>query len=230
MRWYCLLLLFCVTQFGYSSDLTISFNHVFDGNKIQVPSEQYITNTEEKVSITKLKYYIGNVKLTYETGVVFVDVTPFHLIDLDKLNSMSFKLVNVPLGVISKLEFGIGVDSLTNAKGLLDGDLDPMNGMYWGWSSGFINFKLEGTCLNCKGDNEFNFHLGGFMSPNQSYQQVVLPMFKKGKTGKEQIKVKVELAAFFKGFYIDKTPRIMSPSIATKRISKKIPSMFNVEK
>ena len=61
----------------------------------------------------------------------------------------------------------------------MDGDLDPLKGMYWAWSSGFINFKLEGSCLNCGSEKEFTYHIGGFIAPYQSFQTASIPLNQK---------------------------------------------------
>ena len=62
---------------------------------------------------------------------------------------------------MKRIYFQIGIDSLTNVSGDLDGDLDPALGMYWAWNSGYINMKLEGKSSSCKSvKKEFQFHIG----------------------------------------------------------------------
>lgn len=42
----------------------------------------------------------------------------------------------------------------------MDGDLDPLNGMYWAWNSGYINMKIEGITPKCQDATiYFNFIL-----------------------------------------------------------------------
>ncbi|WP_222597316.1 MbnP family protein [Chitinophaga pinensis] len=40
------------------------------------------------------------------------------------------------------------------------------DGMYWGWNSGYIFFKMEGTSsvapLDPSGQHKFRYHIGGF--------------------------------------------------------------------
>jgi len=59
----------------------------------------------------------------------------------------------------------IGTDSITNVSGALDGDLDPIKGMYWAWNSGCINFKLEGTRVISGKKTPFEYHIGGYNGP-----------------------------------------------------------------
>jgi hypothetical protein len=50
---------------------------------------------------------------------------------------------------ISKITFSAGIDSLTSTAGIQKGVIDPINGMYWAWQSGYVNFKIEGKSSSC---------------------------------------------------------------------------------
>ena len=41
----------------------------------------------------------------------------------------------------------LGVDSVLNYNGVHEGALDPINGMYWTWQTGYIHCKLEGKII-----------------------------------------------------------------------------------
>ena len=57
----------------------------------------------------------------------------------------------------------------------MGGDLDPTKGMYWAWQSGYINFKMEGSCSQCLATkNNFEFHLGGYQQPFYAMQTIEL--------------------------------------------------------
>lgn len=57
----------------------------------------------------------------------------------------------------------IGIDSLTQKDGARAGALDPFNGMYWAWHSGYIQLKLEGNIkLKDGGQQDIIIHAGGF--------------------------------------------------------------------
>jgi hypothetical protein len=58
-------------------------------------------------------------------------------------------------------------------SGAYEGDLDPMNNMYWTWQSGYINLKFEGSI----DDGVYReYHLGGYAYPNNALQKVSLKM------------------------------------------------------
>ena len=50
----------------------------------------------------------------------------------------------------------------------MDGDLDPVHGMYWTWQSGYIQFKLEGLLRDSAGERKLELHLGGFEGENKT--------------------------------------------------------------
>ena len=63
----------------------------------------------------------------------------------------------------------------SNVAGAIGGTLDPINGMYWAWNSGYVNFKIEGTStLSNARKNAFKFHLGGYQHPYNSYRAVLI--------------------------------------------------------
>jgi hypothetical protein len=71
-----------------------------------------------------------------------------------------------------KVDFAVwmlfGVDSLLQRGGVMDGDLDPVHGMYWTWQSGYIQFKLEGLLRDSAGERKLELHLGGFEGENKT--------------------------------------------------------------
>ena len=73
----------------------------------------------------------------------------------------------------------IGMDSVMNTCGRLDGPYDPLLGMYWAWNTGYINLKIMGESSAVPtNSHEFEFHLGGYRFPFATAQtiQVDLPI------------------------------------------------------
>ena len=57
----------------------------------------------------------------------------------------------------------IGVDSTRNVSGAQTGALDPNNGMFWTWNSGYIMAKMEGRSpSSTQPFGIILFHMGGF--------------------------------------------------------------------
>jgi hypothetical protein len=81
-------------------------------------------------------------------------------------------VVQVPEGEYTAVTFTIGVDSLRSTMdisrrgGVLEPSGGMQDGMYWGWNSGYIFFKMEGDSpqapLDPAGKKKFRYHIGGF--------------------------------------------------------------------
>ena len=171
---------------------------------------------------------MGNFSIQFESGKTFEDSTHYHLIDLSDPSTFTFDLEVAPESKVTRISFGIGVDSLANAKGLMSGDLDPMNGMYWAWSSGFINFKMEGELQKDASIKEFSYHIGGFLKPNETYKSVVIQL-KNGIEIKEgKIVLNCNLKPLFESYSIIDHPKILSPSVKAKTFSFELPQLFTV--
>jgi hypothetical protein len=89
----------------------------------------------------------------------------------------------------------------------MTGDLDAMYGMYWAWQSGYINVKIEGSSSVCKTrKNVFQYHLGGYLSPNQTIQQLAFA------TTSYHINLAIVLDNILQHQSLLNTPEVMSPS------------------
>lgn len=131
-----------------------------------------LNNSYENININifkinKLKFYISNLKF-YLKGKEVLEYHKKHiLIDIENENSLKILIPNKLR--FDEITFNLGVDEETNKSGAKGGDLDPINGMYWTWNSGYINFKVEGIY---KGSNDFSYHIGGFMKPYDTIQLI----------------------------------------------------------
>lgn len=161
---------------------------------------------EVEFSIENFKFYISQITLLKQGNIVFQEENSFHLIEVIKgKDQFEFK-INKALEY-DQVQFLLGIDSLTNVSGALDGDLDPTKGMYWAWQSGYINFKLEGTHANCPTrDNKFQFHLGGYLPPFLAAKNVLLDCITRGL-----ILIEFDVESFLNQIDISATHTIMSP-------------------
>jgi hypothetical protein len=110
-------------------------------------------------------------------------------------------------------------------SGALGGDLDPTKGMYWAWQSGYINFKLEGKSKLCKTrNNEFQFHVGGYLSPFQTIQQVSLKI-----NSTNQINVSIDIEQFITELDLTEINQVMTPGVESVVLARKLPLIFNMQ-
>jgi hypothetical protein len=179
-----------------------------DAQDLKKQSVKFTFKNEKSTdfSIETFKFYVSQLVFLKNGEIVFEERNSFHLIDIiNTKNQFSFD-VNESVEY-DQIQFLLGIDSLTNVSGALDGDLDPTKGMYWAWQSGYINFKLEGIHLDCPArDNKFEFHLGGYLPPFLAAKKVLLNC-----TNQELLQVEFNLEAFFNQINFETTQRIMSP-------------------
>lgn len=144
--------------------VVLDFDHVFGPNQFQLNEEYTHPRLGEKMTFTTFKYYVSNIKLVNKDGnkVEFPD--SYFIVDAGGSNKII--LDNVKGGEYTGLELMMGVDSVRNESGAQTGALDPMNGMFWSWNSGYIMIKAEGTSPDAESGN-FSFHLGGFKGENK---------------------------------------------------------------
>lgn len=157
-------------------------------------------------SIENLKFYVSQISLLKRGEIVFEEDKSFHLIDIiNSKNQFTFEINNDI--EYDQIQFQLGIDSLTNVSGALDGDLDPTLGMYWAWQSGYINFKIEGIHSDSPTrDKKFQFHLGGYLPPFLAARDVLLDC-----NTHELILIEFDIKAFLNQIDISTTHTIMSP-------------------
>lgn len=150
---------------------TVTFNFQAKVNaKNLLAGAKYINTANDTFSVSKLTYYLTNIKLTRADGKVYSEPASYHLIQhMD--NKTSFTLKDVPEGTYTKIEFLVGVDSLTNVGSVRTGALDPANDMYWQWE-GYLFLKMEGTYNSeeTTETSEYAIHVGGYKAPNPCLQ------------------------------------------------------------
>jgi hypothetical protein len=153
--------------------LYIQFVNQAGGQPLQLNTGEYSNEAGELFTVSMLQYFISNIRLRNTNGKDFVvpNDSSYFLINESSPDSRLVR-VNVPEGEYDRIYFIVGVDSLRNTMpvGKRNGVLDPANsmdnGMYWGWNSGYIFFKMEGNSpkapVDPTGQRKFRYHIGGF--------------------------------------------------------------------
>ncbi len=143
-----------------TGNIVFVFKNEVDGVPVQMGPMNFTNEAGNVYSIDYLKYYISNIVFINSDGSEF-KANNYELIDEDKNESKYFTVENVPFGNYDSLRFYMGVDSAINTVGALQGDLDPVNGMFWDWQSGYINFKHEGSFVDSLGTTQsLIYHYG----------------------------------------------------------------------
>jgi hypothetical protein len=172
--------------------------------------------------ISKFKFYLSNVRFYNSDNLVDEESYSYHLIDLMDTSKNELLMKRNNNIAFNQIVFNLGVDSATNVAGALEGDLDPMNNMYWTWQSGYINLKLEGVF-----DNRIKreYHLGGYLQPFNSLQTIKLE-WKNSST----MKIYIHLDDFIRSIPDSIPPQIMSPGSSSVYLSKLFAKSISSEK
>lgn len=155
--------------------LEIAFENMVGTQPLVLSTATYTNEAGNSFTVTMYKYYISNIKLWRADSTFYTEPESYHLIQEQLFDTKSFIIHEVPAGEYTHISFMIGVDSLRNVSGAQTGALDPGNDMFWGWITGYIMAKLEGTSTVAP-NGRISFHLGGFSGSNNVLRTVKLSM------------------------------------------------------
>lgn len=178
-----LLVLFAVSGFlsckkdkSFESDqspLTVHLNLIANGTKLHL-GHLYTNDLGEDYTISAFKIYLSNFSISDEQGSGSSEKESYHLADASDTSSLTFDVMLDRIA-FDRINFMIGVDSLRNVSGAQIGALDPTNGMFWTWNSGYIMAKLEGTSPSSPDPGQrFQYHIGGYAGAEATQRLVSL--------------------------------------------------------
>ena len=176
--WGILLSSTCITNAQHSAKglLSIAFNHYIDNQVLNLDSTIYKNIFNQTFTVSNFKYYVCNIHLKKSDGKEYISKDYF-LINEDEEKSKKIILNSIPNGTYTSISFTIGVDSIHNCSGAQSGALDPANGMFWAWNTGYIFLKLEGkSSFSNAPANIFEYHIGGYKSPSNALIVVTLKL------------------------------------------------------
>lgn len=226
LRFVFIVLFICIANSVYSQQNSISIRFIPQYDAVPVEIGKKYPYKNDSVEIEVLKFYISGIMFYQGNELVDAVEKKHHLIDIENPASQSISHTNNKNVKFNRIIFNIGVDSTTNEAGASGGDLDPTNGMYWEWRSGYINLKLEGRSRICPArKNQFAFHIGGYQHPYNTIQQLDLPV-----TDTAKIVVVFDLNAFLNQVNISELYEVMSPNEKATGIAKKIALAFSIAK
>lgn len=220
-------LLFFQLALGQMKNDSTALNLHFKFGKQEVKlNEKYVSSNNDTLQIETLRFYISKIKIEYADQSTFLQPNSYHLVDIEDSTSYRIPICQYNNKKISKIIFNIGVDSIMSVSGALKGDLDPTKGMYWAWQSGYINMKIEGKCNRCKTrKNQFFFHLGGYMKPNNALREIALEI----NQTQPDINIDIDLEAFFSKIRLAETNNIMIPGKKAMELADYGVLLFKIE-
>ena len=141
--------------------LRLKFQYTLDSGMVELGKEIESERGARKFRFTKIKQYVSNIALYRASRCVWRDSGGFYLVDAEDAASCQIAF-NCPSNLVfDEISLVFGIDSTTQAAGVMGGALDPLNGMYWSWQSGYINLKIEGEMLDQQKSTALEYHIGG---------------------------------------------------------------------
>ena len=163
-----------VTPTSDSANVKIEVFNMVGTSSLNMGNQWYRNEHNDSFQVTTFNYYISNVKLNSASATYAEDYS-YHLVQQSLSSSHIFDLANVPYGTYNSITFTIGVDSAHNVTGAQSGALDPINGMFWSWTTGYVMLKFEGISPKSpQANNAIAMHAGGFSGVNNVLKTVTL--------------------------------------------------------
>jgi len=200
------------------------------------PGKSYLNSIGEDFSVSAFKMYIGHISLVEDGSVTVAENREAYYL----LNAADPASLNIETGLngrsFSHIGFQIGIDSVLNVSGAQAGVLDPANGMFWTWNSGYIMVKLEGnSTYSTEINNSIVYHIGGFKSTESSLRKVVAALpgqqnWMLEKNSVTELEIEINLDKWFNSIHrlpIEANPAIMTPGAVSMQYADNYSTLFN---
>jgi len=218
-------------------NLQVRFKPMVDADELTV-GKTYKNAFAEDYSVSTFKFYIHGIELSNSrtNDVVRPDKNDHYLINATDA-STSYITLSVPSSTYDGISFLIGVDSIRNVSGAQTGALDPAQGMFWTWSTGYIMAKLEGNSPSAQTPNNvIEYHIGGFRGTDNVIRKVSLNFPSGQQLGLKQesqsaINITANVNRWFNhttAIRISEKPVSMSPGTLAAQIADNYATMFTV--
>ena len=127
---------------------------------------------ESDCQVVTLRFYLHNVELKHEGRLVWASADTHYLFDSGVASRLEIPLSISASTPVDEISFVIGVDSALQVNGAHSGVLDPIQGMYWTWQSGYIHWNLETDSLDSASESSLTWHVGGYRAPYNSMRVI----------------------------------------------------------
>jgi hypothetical protein len=106
-----------------------------------------------------IRYWVTAIRLQSADGDWYAVPSAYYLVEqTPSATRLNVDIADVPDGDYTALSYDIGVDSEHNHNlDMFEGELEAGIDMDWGWNSGFIFLRIEGTL---SGGTTFRYHIG----------------------------------------------------------------------
>jgi hypothetical protein len=208
---------------------TIRFKNRVGNKELILFDTTYTNPFGEPFVISKFRYYISHISFI-DAGNKEVNL-PDNYYLVNEADSLS-KIIQLPATGIKSISFLIGVDSAKNVSGVQTGSLDPMNGMFWTWNSGYIFAKLEGQSDSSHAPaHSFAWDVGGFRPHEKALRKIKLTVPANQSSPDNTIIINADVLKWFdavRPLKISQSPVCHQPGNLAMQIADNYSAMFSV--
>ncbi|MDP2174801.1 MAG: T9SS type A sorting domain-containing protein [Bacteroidota bacterium] len=175
-----LLILFITSaQLFAQKNIQLNINHKLGSSAFALEQVGY-NNFGNNFKVSRMAYYISNIKIVHDTGKITNISNVYVLIDASAATSIDLGSRNIDS--VEKIQFSIGVNAPVNNQDPSQWPeshaLSPKSpSMHWGWASGYRFVAMEGKCGD--GLNQI-FELHGLGNGNYYQTEVITGGVKMG--------------------------------------------------
>lgn len=209
-----------------AQEVSVQFKALLDNQDLSLSDAGFDGDSKNNLQVSVLKFYCSKFQFWQDEKLIGAETNSYHLVDCSSEKSSEILIKSKLTSHFNRVTFQLGIDSATNVSGAMGGALDPGNGMYWTWQSGYINFKMEGKHpLSTSTQKEFQLHIGGYQYPFKTIQKVDLKVI-----SEEKIIIYIDVATIINKMDWAKKSNIMSPCPEAVRLSRIIAESFRTQK
>lgn len=220
------------------AEVHFNFHNHFGSDELALNTGTYTNMHGEQLKITIFDYWITNIKLIKSDGTEYAEPESYRLLRGNDIAATGhFHVEDVPAGTYTGVKFTMGVDVARNTSGAQTGALDPAvcTGMYWDWSTGYIQAKMEGTSpQSTLTGNMISYHIAGVQPGYESPREVTLTFPNNMVIGEKagSIEVKADAAKWFgptNNIKIADMPTMTYAGANAVKFADNIKGMFSIE-
>lgn len=211
--------------------VSIVFSNTVNQKEINFDSV-YTNSFSESFKIRSLKYYISDITLIDRlNSLEEAHKNKYFLINESDESSLSITL-HTGLKRIDAISFLIGVDSIKNVSGVQTGTLDPANGMFWTWNTGYTFFKFEGNAPIAKTPGRaFSYHVGGYKKGENALRKIELKV-NDSETKNSSFTINASIENMFDAVHtikIENTPLCHEPGDLAMKLADNYSRIFSLQ-
>ncbi len=215
------------------SPVEMTLTHFAAGDLLEL-NKLIINPHGEPVTFTNFAYYLSHFALIDASDRVVPLSVEYFLVNEKDPASKTLRFF-APTGTYKGLQLLIGVDSARNVSGVQSGALDPANGMFWSWNTGYIFAKLEGKSVVSNAPlQNVTYHIGGYKKQDGALQTVTLNFPERLEVKKAKnpvIAAAADVDSWFAGKHsiqISVDAFCMNPGELARKISENYAGMFTI--